>query len=96
MVDLTDYKGRFMSYPNRTLCDVLDEMRKCNKTKNYSYLPGLIEEAQSMANRMEAALSDKHDYDRARKKKKEEEENLKELQEQIKKAEKKLEKLSKE
>lgn len=43
---------------NRTICDVLSEMRKCHETHNYAYLPGLIEEAQSMANRMEAALSD--------------------------------------
>jgi hypothetical protein len=92
-LDLRDWRKRFMSYPNRTLCDVLEEMRKCNETKNYSYLEGLIEEAQSMANRMEASLSDKHDYERARKAKKEEEKNLKELKKQIKKAEKKLEKL---
>lgn len=43
-------------YLNRVLCDVLHEMRECTKTGNYSYLPGLIEEAQSMANRMESKL----------------------------------------
>jgi hypothetical protein len=48
-------------YLNRTLCDVLSEMRKCDKTRNYSYLAGLIEEAQSMGNRMESALSDVDD-----------------------------------
>ena len=47
--------------PNRTLCNVLDEMRKANKTRNYSSLLGLIEEAQSMGNRMESALYDKVD-----------------------------------
>lgn len=46
---------------NRTLCGVLEEMRKAYETRNFSYLPGLIEEAQRMGNRMEAALSDKHD-----------------------------------
>ena len=51
-------------YPNRTLCDVLGEMRKCFETRNFSYLMGLISEAQSMANRMEAALEDKHDMER--------------------------------
>lgn len=51
-------------YPNRTLCDVLEEMRDCVKTLNFSYLMGLIEEAQSMGNRMEAALQDKHDIKR--------------------------------
>ena len=46
---------------NRTMCDVLEEMRKCNETRNFAPLLGLIEEAQSMANRMEAALGDKRD-----------------------------------
>ena len=51
--------------PNRTICSVLQEMRECAKTSNYSYLPGLIEEAQSLANRMEAALWDQKDFIRA-------------------------------
>lgn len=51
----------FYSYPNRTVCDVLNEMRKLNKTRNYSALDGLIEEVQSMVNRMESALYDKRD-----------------------------------
>ena len=42
--------------PDRTMCDVLAEMRTCVKTNNFSYLKGLIEEAQSYANRMESAL----------------------------------------
>lgn len=46
---------------NRTICDVLEEMRKCNETRNYAPLLGLIEEAQMMANRMEAALADAKD-----------------------------------
>jgi vacuolar-type H+-ATPase subunit I/STV1 len=41
--------GRFM-------CAILDDMRDCAKTHNYSYLPGLIEEAQYRANRMEDRL----------------------------------------
>ena len=49
--------------PNRTLCGVLDEMRKAHKTRNYSYMLGLIEEAQSMGNRMEAGLYDKSDLE---------------------------------
>lgn len=51
----------FYSFPNRTLCDVLSEMRKCDKTRNYAYLLSLIEECQHYANRMEAALGDKKD-----------------------------------
>ena len=46
---------------NRTLCDVLEAMRACDKTKNYASLLGLVEEAQLMANRMEAGLYDKED-----------------------------------
>ena len=32
---------------NRTLCSVLEEMRKCYETRNFAVLPGLIEEAQT-------------------------------------------------
>lgn len=60
--DLYIYSGL-----NRTLCAVLDEMRKACKTSNYSYLPGLIEEAQSMGNKMEAALHDNKEAKDARK-----------------------------
>lgn len=45
----------------RTVCDCLAEMRKCSETKNYSHLDGLIEEVQSMVNRMEAGLDAKKD-----------------------------------
>ena len=44
--------------PNRLVCNVLEEMRNCSKTNNYSYLDGLIEETQSLVNRMEAKLFD--------------------------------------
>ncbi len=47
--------------PNRLVCSVLEEMRACIKTANYSYLPGLIEEAQTMVNRMEAAIGNADD-----------------------------------
>lgn len=56
-----------MTWINRTLCEVLTEMRKCYKTHNYSYLLGLIEEAQSMGNRMEAAIHDLNDIESNRK-----------------------------
>lgn len=49
---------------NRTMCDVLQAMRDCCKTGNYSYLPGLIEEVQNMGNRMEAKLYDIKDWER--------------------------------
>ena len=41
---------------NRLICSVLEEIRQAYKTRNFSYLPGLIEEAQTLANRMEAKL----------------------------------------
>lgn len=44
---------------SRTMCSILDDMRKCVDTRNFSYLSGLIEEAQWGANRMEAAINDK-------------------------------------
>lgn len=50
-----------MSRPNRTLCDVLEEMRATYNTRNFSYLLGLIEEAQTMGERMEAAIEDRRD-----------------------------------
>lgn len=49
--------------PNRYICDVLEEMRKCLVTNNFSYLGGLIEEAQSMANRMESTIQDVGDIE---------------------------------
>ena len=49
--------------PNRYICDVFEEMRKCLATNNFSYLGGLIEEAQSMANRMESSIQDVGDIE---------------------------------
>jgi len=46
---------------NRLLCDVLDDMRLCDKSRNYSALKGLIEEAQIYGNRMEQALQSQKD-----------------------------------
>ena len=49
---------------NKYLCSVLDEMRECTKTLNFSYLLGLIEEAQTLGNRMEAKLYEIKDFER--------------------------------
>lgn len=65
--------------PNRTICDCLSEMRKANETRNFSYLLGLIEEAQSMASRMEAALWTQHDIKSLEEKKKSLKEEVKKL-----------------
>ena len=68
------------------MCDVLEEMRECTKTLNFSYLLGLIEEAQSLGNRMEAKLYDIKDYERLR-------DDIKDLKKKKKKLEEKVEKL---
>ena len=47
---------------NRFMCTVLDEMRMCVKTLNFAYLLSLIEEVQSMGNRMESKLEDINDW----------------------------------
>ena len=69
--------------PNRTVCDVLQAMRECSKTKNYSYLDSLIEEAQNLANRMEAALWDQKDFERAKKRYKKLKEKIKKLEDKV-------------
>ena len=69
---------------NRYLCSVLDEMRECTKTLNFSYLLGLIEEAQSLGNRMEAHLYDIKDFNRLSK-------DIKALKKKKKKLEEKVE-----
>ena len=71
---------------NRYLCSVLDEMRECTKTLNFSYLLGLIEEAQTLANRMEANLYDIKDFERLR-------DDIAKLKKQKKKLEEKIEEL---
>lgn len=70
---------RFYGGLNRTICSVFQEMRDLDKTKNYSSLRSLIEEAQSMANRMEAALSDIGDIEDMRLEKKKLKNELKKL-----------------
>ena len=66
---------------NRTLCSVLEEMRKCYKTRNFAALPGLIEEAQTYGNRMEGKLSDVHNYDDLKRRYKALKEEVKALEE---------------
>lgn len=69
--------------PNRTLCEVFEEMRKCVETRNFSYLLGLIEEAQTLANRMEAALWDQKELKNIRDKIRDAKDKLKELKHEI-------------
>ena len=71
---------------NRYLCSVLDEMRECNKSKNFSYLLGLIEEAQTLGSRMEAKLFEIKDFEHLHK-------DIAKLKKQKKKLEDKIEEL---
>ena len=69
---------------NRSICAVFEDMRSCNETKNYSYLLGLIEEAQSMANKMESKIDLINDFEELKDKYKELEEQKNELKKEIK------------
>ena len=73
---------------NRYLCDVFDEMRKTTDPLNFAILLSLIEEAQTMANRMEMALADMKDLKSLKK-------SIREKKDELKKLEKKLEKKKK-
>ena len=78
-----------MSYGlNRYVCDVLAEMRTCMETRNFAILPSLIEETQTMVNRMEMALADMKDLARLKK-------DIVNKKEELKKLEKKIEKKKK-
>ena len=74
---------------NRYICEVLEEMRTCTKTLNFSIIPSLIEEVQTMANRMEMALSDMKDLESLKDNIHEKKEELKELEKKIAKKKKK-------
>ena len=80
---ITTRSRRVYGWQNRTICDVFAEMREADKTKNYSYLLGLIEEAQSMANRMEAGLGDKKDLEHMSDEKKRLKKELKKLDQEV-------------
>lgn len=70
--------------PNRTLCDVLKEIRTCYETRSFSSLLGLVEEVQTLANRMEAALWDQGDLEYARDELSELKKEKKKLEQEIK------------
>jgi cell shape-determining protein MreC len=58
-------------------------MRKCYETRNFSGTAGLIEEAQSMANRMESGLDTQKDIKRMIDERTELKKELKELREEV-------------
>ena len=71
---------------NRFYCTVIDEMRACYKTRNFSIVMGLLEELQSIGNRMEAKCGDINDANRYL-------DEVKELKREIKSLERKRDKL---
>ena len=63
MIDLPDKTKRPSGFfgldgPSRFICTVLEEMRKCNETRNYAPLLSQIEEIQILANRMESSIEE--------------------------------------
>lgn len=76
-------------YPNRTLCSVLEGMRKAYETRNFSGLNGLIEEAQILADRMESALGDNKDIRKLSEKRSELRREVRDLEKKAKKLGKK-------
>lgn len=77
------------NFPNRTICSVLEEMRKCYGSYNFAAIASLIEECQMLANRMEARLENAHDYEHQR-------EELRKIKKEINELEKKKEALEEE
>lgn len=68
------------SYPNRTLCSVIEELRKLYETRNFSSMLGHLEEIQALANRMEAALEDQRDIVKLREERSKLKKEVKELE----------------
>lgn len=77
-------EGKIMT--NRFYCTVIDEMRECYKTRNFSHVMGLLEELQSIGNRMEAKCGDINDANRYL-------DEVKELKREIKSLKRKRDKL---
>ncbi len=81
---------------NRYVCDVLEEMRTSVKTLNFAMIPSLIEEVQTMVNRMEMALEDMKDLKGLKEEIHNKKEEYETLKDKIKKIEKKKEEKSNE
>ena len=77
---------------NRYICDVLEEMRTSVKTLNFAMIPSLIEEVQTMANRIEMALEDMKDLKALKEEIVDKKEELEKLIDKIRKIEKKKKK----
>ena len=77
--------------PNRLVCNVIEEMRVCSKTRNYSYMDGLTEEVQTLVNRMEGKLLDNKELGELDERIRESKIDLKRLKQKIKIAEEEIE-----
>jgi predicted patatin/cPLA2 family phospholipase len=71
------------------VCDVLEEMRTSVKTLNFAMIPSLIEEVQTMVNRMEMALEDMKDLKGLKEEIHDKKEEYETLKDKIRKIEKK-------
>ena len=80
---------------NRYVCDVLEEMRTSVKTLNFAMIPSLIEEVQTMVNRMEMALEDMKDLKGLKEEIHNKKEEYETLKDKIRKIEKTLAKKKK-
>lgn len=80
-----------MAIVYRTMCEVLYEMRNAWDKRNCCLLPPLIEEAQTLANRMEASLEEKDDLKRLTDDRKKMDARVNELYEEQTRSETKLE-----
>ena len=81
-------------WKNRTLCDVLRDMRRCNRNRNYAPLKSLINEVQIMGNRMEAGLIDIADLSKLAEAQSEARKELRALNKKVKAAKEELEALT--
>ena len=81
---------RYYEYPPRTLCDILAEMRKAYESRNFAGLLGLVEEAQTKANRMEAALEGRDAIREIEEKRQEAKDELRRLEKELKQLENKV------
>lgn len=61
-IERPDSISRWHYFPSRTLCEVIEEIRKCYNSRNFAPILGLAEEIQILGNRMEAGLDLKHNF----------------------------------
>jgi len=88
MYEDDDIAGSF--WRNRTWCDCIQDLKNCTKTLNFGAVMGLLSELGAYGNRMEAALDDQKDLNRAARKLSERKKELRALGRQIQDAKEEL------